>query len=238
MHHIVPAALLCALALPGGRVHVVDGADYNKPVDTADVGDCIYPKTRTGIAAFAFDGGYFPFALDVRAPWPGFEHAPGSMRVLELQALTAGGRTTYMSRGGAGSAPSPRAGIGSPARPRAAAVRRPQRQRTRGAEDPQLPDLRAPDRAAGGGGIPVRPAVQQRRLLGQLRQPGRALRLEARPTCCATCPAPRRARRRRGGPRRRHHRRPRSSRARRLVRLRRHAPAPGRVRPRRHDAQR
>jgi hypothetical protein len=94
-------ALLCALTLPAAA-SAADGWDYNRPFSTADVSDCVYPKTRTGIAAFAFDGSYFPFALDVKTVWPGCEHAPGSMRVLKLQTLTVGGRTTSLSRGGAG----------------------------------------------------------------------------------------------------------------------------------------
>jgi hypothetical protein len=96
------SALLCALMLPAAASASVDGADFNQPFTTADVSDCVYPKAKTAIAAFAFDGSYFPFALDAKTPWPGCEHAPGSIRVLKLQALTVGGRTTYMSRGGSG----------------------------------------------------------------------------------------------------------------------------------------
>jgi hypothetical protein len=99
------AALLCALVAPAAASASADGADYNKPFNTADVSDCVHPKSRTGIAAFAFDGSYLPFALDVRTAWPGCEHAPGSMRVLKLQTLTAGGRTTYLARGGGAGRP-------------------------------------------------------------------------------------------------------------------------------------
>ncbi len=88
------SALLCALMLPAAASASVDGADFNRPFTTADVSDCVYPKARTGVAAFAFDGSYFPFALDAKTAWPGCEHAPGSIRVLKLQALTVGGRTT------------------------------------------------------------------------------------------------------------------------------------------------
>ena len=98
-------ALLCALALPTAASATVDGAAFNQPFNTADVSDCVFPKARSGIAAFAFDGSYMPFALDTRTVWPGCEHAPGSMRVLKLQTLTVGGRTTYMTRGGAGNKP-------------------------------------------------------------------------------------------------------------------------------------
>jgi hypothetical protein len=98
-------ALLCALVAPAAASASADGADYNKPFNTADVSDCVYPKSRTGIAAFAFDGSYFGFALDVKSVWPGCESAPGSMRVLKLQTLTVGGRTTYLARGGGAGRP-------------------------------------------------------------------------------------------------------------------------------------
>ena len=173
---VLVSALLCALMLPAAASASVDGADFNRPFTTADVSDCVYPKARTGIAAFAFDGSYFPFALDAKTAWPGCEHAPGSIRVLKLQALTVGGRTTYMSRGGSGK-PHVHIAASDLQRPLGPApARRPQRQRPRRARL-HLPDLRAPDRAAGGHEVQAGPAGRQRRLVGQLRRPRRALRL-------------------------------------------------------------
>ena len=71
------SALLCALMLPAAASASVDGADFNRPFTTADVSDCVYPKARTGIAAFAFDGTYFPFGgLDAKTPGPAASTLP------------------------------------------------------------------------------------------------------------------------------------------------------------------
>jgi len=95
---LVAGVLACATAAPASATD--NGATYNNPFTTGDLSDCVFPKARTGISAFAFDGAPVPFTLDARAPWPGCEHAPGSIRVLKLQALNVGGQVTYLTRGG------------------------------------------------------------------------------------------------------------------------------------------
>ena len=112
--HAAAAACL-TLAVAAGPASATDnGFDYNNSFATADISDCVYPKQPTGLASFAFDGSYIPFKqdyLNANGPWPGCEHAPGSIRVLKLQSLTVGGRATYMTRGGTATVPN------SPARP-------------------------------------------------------------------------------------------------------------------------
>ena len=148
-------ALLCALALPAAASATVDGAAYNRPFNTADVSDCVYTKARSGIAAFAIDGSYLPFALDTRTVWPGCEHAPGSMRVLKRQTLTVGGRTTYMTRGGAGNKPHVHVAASDLRRAPALLPFGARNGNGRVRAQLRLPDLRPPDRAArmGAGGI-------------------------------------------------------------------------------------
>lgn len=94
--------LSCAFTSPA--LATDNGHDYNGPLGTADISDCVYPKSRTGAFTFAFDASpavtFTSKELGKAARWPGCEHAPGSIRVLRLQALTIGGRTTYLTRGG------------------------------------------------------------------------------------------------------------------------------------------
>lgn len=95
---LAAGVLSCAAAAPAAATD--DGAAYNNPFKTGDLSDCVYPKQRSGLAASAFDGAPLPFTLSARAPWPGCEHAPGSIRVLKLQALNVGGGVSYLTRGG------------------------------------------------------------------------------------------------------------------------------------------
>jgi len=41
---VLVCALLRALVLPAAASATVDGSDYNRPFDTADVSDCVYTK--------------------------------------------------------------------------------------------------------------------------------------------------------------------------------------------------
>ena len=146
---VLVCALLRALVLPAAASATVDGSDYNRPFDTADVSDCVYTKSRSGISAFAIDGSYLPFGRVARLRAcarldAGAEAADADRRRPDhLHVPRRGGQA---ARAPGGERPQARTG--------AAAVRRPQRQRLQRAEL-HLPDLRTPDRAArmGAGGI-------------------------------------------------------------------------------------
>ena len=177
---LVAGVLACATAAPASATD--NGATYNNPFNTGDLSDCVYPKARAGISAFAFDGAPVPFTLDARAPWPGCEHAPGSIRVLKLQALNVGGQVTYLTRGGTAEGEAfpgePHVHIPATALrrvPKLLDARSAQHERAQRAEL-LAPDHGPPDRASGGDEVQAPAGFGQRRLMGQLRRPGRALR--------------------------------------------------------------
>ena len=145
---VLVCALLRALVLPAAASATVDGSDYNRPFDTADVSDCVYTKSRSGISAFAIDGSYLPFGRVARLRAcarldAGAEAADADRRRPDHLHVPRRGGKPHVHLAASDLRPAP-----------AAAVRRPQRQRLQRAEL-HLPDLRTPDRAArmGAGGI-------------------------------------------------------------------------------------
>lgn len=98
---VAVVATLAACAAPA--LATDDGNTYNNEFSpfNADISNCYRTVGWTGIAAFGFDGTYMPFGLNAHNdPCPPSSAGEPRVRVLRLQSLTVGGRTTYVNRGG------------------------------------------------------------------------------------------------------------------------------------------
>jgi hypothetical protein len=91
------AAVVALLFCAGVASATEDGSSFNNEYTpyNADLSNCVATRSSSGIAAFAFNDTYLPFGIDTANDYCG----AGRLRILSLQRLTIGGRTTYMVRG-------------------------------------------------------------------------------------------------------------------------------------------